>query len=236
FSGIPQKPHEIASQENWQSKINNLMGKKSTSPAKPMPVSSSIVVPFESSRSHDSMDVPILSPSGTVSTEDSSFTSREMAEECFGEQEMGSLPAVRLPTEVPDAAWQAVQPNWFPVPTGLRIDPAASESFKFGFDYAHGKSVIRISTPGMSDPKTVIAPILNHRSGSNPRRAGSRTVGPRHPPRTSRRGGRDTLEHTSDHGTASSSSRAVSSRGSRAFRSRGETWSRQGLTASATQS
>ncbi|KAI0460259.1 hypothetical protein F5B21DRAFT_139119 [Xylaria acuta] len=236
FNGIAQKPHEIASQENWQSKINNLMGKKSTSPAKPMPVGSSIVVPLESSRSHDSIDVPMLSPSGTASTEDSSFTSREMAEECFGEQEMGSLPAVRLPTEVPDAAWQAVQPNWFPVPTGLRIDPAASESFKFGFDYAHGKSVIRVSTPGMSDPKTVIAPILNHRSGSNPRRAGSRTGGPRHPPRTSRRGGRDTSEHTGDHGTTSSSSRAVSSRGTRNFRSRGETWSRQGPTSSATQS
>ncbi|KAI0863028.1 hypothetical protein F4860DRAFT_522610 [Xylaria cubensis] len=236
FNGIPQKPHEIASQENWQSKINNLMGKKSTSPAKLLPVGSSIVVPLEPSRSHDSMDVPILSPSGTASTEDSSFTSKEMAEECFGEQEMGSLPAVRLPTEVPDAAWQAVQPNWFPVPTGLRIDPAASESFKFGFDYAHGKSVIRISAPGMSDPKTVPAPILNHRSGSNPRRAGPRTGGPRHPPRTSRRGGRDASEHIGDHSATSSSSRPVSSRGARSFRPRGETWSRQGPTASAAQS
>ncbi|KAI0555142.1 hypothetical protein F4679DRAFT_569866 [Xylaria curta] len=237
FNGIPQKPHEIASQENWQSKINNLMGKKSTSPAKLLPIGSSIVVSLEPSQSHDSMDVPILSPSGTASTEDSSFTSKEMAEECFGEQEMGSLPAVRLPTEVPDAAWQAVQPNWFPVPTGLRIDPAGSESFKFGFDYAHGKSVIRISTPGMSDPKTVPAPILNHRSGSNPRRAGPRTGGPRqHPPRTSRRGGRDTSEHIGDHSTTSSSSRPVSSRGARNFRPRGETWSRQGPAASAAQS
>ncbi|KAI0486001.1 hypothetical protein F4859DRAFT_502430 [Xylaria cf. heliscus] len=236
FNGIPQKPHEIASQENWQSKINNLMGKKSTSPAKSTPVGSSIVVTLESSRSRDSMDVPILSPSGSASTEDSSFTSREMAEECFGEQEMGSLPAVRLPTDVPDAAWQTVQPNWFPVPTGFRVDPAASESFKFGFDYAHGKSVIRISAPGMPDPKTVIAPVLNQRSGSNPRRAGSRIGGPRHPPRISRRGGRDTSEHTGDHSTTSSSSRPVSSRGARAFRPRGETWSRQGPTTSAAQS
>ncbi|KAI0446764.1 hypothetical protein F4803DRAFT_451459 [Xylaria telfairii] len=236
FNGIPQKPHEIASQENWQSKINNLMGKKSTSPAKSMPVGSSIVVPLESSRSRDSMDIPILSPSGTASTEDSSFTSREMAEECFGEQEMGSLPAVRLPTEVPDAAWQAVQPNWFPVPTGLRVDPAASESFRFGLDYAHGKSVIRIFSPGMSDPKTVNAPILNHRSGSNPRRAGLRAGAPRHPPRTSRRGGRDTSEHTGDHSTTPSSSRPVSSRGARNFRPRGDTWSRQGPLTSATQS
>ncbi|KAI3320068.1 hypothetical protein HD806DRAFT_246028 [Xylariaceae sp. AK1471] len=236
FNGIPQKPHEIASQENWQSKINSLMGKKSTSPAKSVPAGSSMMVPIQFPRSHDSMDVPILSPSGTESSEDSSFTSKEMAEECFGEQEMGSLPAVRLPTETPDAAWQAVTPNWHPAPAKLRVDPTGCEPFKFGFDYAHGKSVIRISTPGMSDAKTVIAPVLNHRSGSNPRRAGPRGGGVRHPSRGSRRGGRDALEHTGDHGSTSSSSRTVSGRGARSYRPRGETWSRQASSASAAQS
>lgn len=236
FNSIPQKPHEIASQENWQSKINNLMGKKSTSPAKFMPVGSSMIVPLEPSRSHGSTDIPILSPSGTDSTEDSVFTSKEMAEECFGEQEMGSLPAVRLPTEAPDAAWQAVKPDWLPAPTEIRVDPAGCEPFKFGFDYAHGKSVIRVNTPGMPDAKTVIAPALNHRSGSNPRRAGPRTGGPRHPPRAGRRGGRDTSEHTGDHSTTTSSSRTVSSRGARSFRSRGETWTRQAPSSSAAQS
>ncbi|KAI1420988.1 hypothetical protein F5Y12DRAFT_68442 [Xylaria sp. FL1777] len=236
FNGIPQKPHEIASQENWQSKINNLMGKKSTSPAKFIPTGSSMTDSLESSRSHDSMDVPILSPSGTDSTEDSAFTSKEMAEECFGEQEMGSLPAVRLPTETPEAAWQTVKPNWFPTPTELRVYPAGCEPFKFSFEYVHGKSVIRISTPGMPDAKTVIAPLLNHRSGSNPRRAGSRTASSRHPPRPSRRGGRDPSEHAGDHSTTSSSSRAVSSRGARSFRSRGESWGRQVSSTSAAQS
>lgn len=236
FSGIPQKPHEIASQENWQSKINNLMGKKSTSPAKCIPLGSSMTDSLESSRSHDSMDVPILSPSGTDSTEDSSFTSKEMAEECFGEQEMGSLPAVRLPTDTPDAAWQPVEPNWFPAPTELQVYSAGCEPFKFSFEYVHGKSVIRISAPGMADAKTVIAPLLNPRSGSNPRRAGPRTGGSRHPPRPSRRGGRDPSDHAGDHSTASPSSRPVSSRGARNFRLRGETWGRQVPSASAAQS
>ncbi|KAF2970211.1 hypothetical protein GQX73_g3346 [Xylaria multiplex] len=235
FNGIPQKPHEIASQENWQSKINNLMGKKSTSPAKFTPVGS-ITDSLESSRSHDFMDVPMLSPSGTDLTEDTSFTSKEMAEECFGEQEMGSLPAVRLPTDTPDALWQAVQPNWSPVATELRISPAACEPLKFSFDYAHGKSIIRISTPGMPDAKTVIAPLFNHRSGSNPRRGGPRAGGPRHPPRVSRRGGRDASDHTGDYSTTSSSSRTLSSRGARSFRSRGETWTRQAPSTSAAQS
>ncbi|TGJ84060.1 hypothetical protein E0Z10_g4686 [Xylaria hypoxylon] len=158
FNGIPQKPHEIASQENWQSKINNLMGKKSASPAKFMPVGSSMIDSLESSRSHDFMDVPMLSPSGTDSSEDSSFTSKEMAEECFGEQEMGSLPAVRIPTETPDALWQAVKPNWFPAPTELRINPAGCEPFKFSFDYAHGKSVIPI--PGVRVPVPEVLDIL----------------------------------------------------------------------------
>ncbi|GAP85908.1 putative ATP synthase subunit mitochondrial protein [Rosellinia necatrix] len=236
FNGIPQKPHEIASQENWQSKINNLMGKKSTSPVKFSSAGSSMIGQLESSQSHDSMDIPILSPSGTDSTVDSSFTSKEMAEECFGEQEMGSLPAVRLPTEAPDAAWQAVQPNWFPTPTGFRVNPTSCEPFKFGLDYDHGKSVIRISTPGMLDAKNVYAPMLGHRSGSNPRRAGPRAGGPRHPPRANRRGGRDSSEHMGDHSTASSSSRAASSRGTRNFRSRGETWSRHIPSTSTTQS
>ncbi|KAI1277104.1 hypothetical protein F5Y07DRAFT_388664 [Xylaria sp. FL0933] len=227
FNGIPQKPHEIASQENWQSKINNLMGKKSTSPAKYMAVGTSMTDSLESSRSHDYLDVPILSPAGTDSTEDSSFTSKEMAEECFGEQEMGSLPAVRLPAETPEAAWQTVKPNWFPAPTELRVYPAGFEPFKFSFEYVHGKSVIRIFTPGMADAKTVIAPLFSQRSGSNPRRAGSRTGSSRYPPRPSRRGGREPSEHAGDNSTTSSSSRPVSSRGTRSFRPRGEVWSRQ---------
>ncbi|KAI0395779.1 hypothetical protein F5Y17DRAFT_456645 [Xylariaceae sp. FL0594] len=228
FSGPPQKPHEIASQENWQSKINSLMGKKSASTAKSVQTPS-MTVPIEFPRPDDAMDVPVLSPSGTDMTEDSSFTSKEMAEQCFGEQEMGSLPAVRLPTETPEAAWQAVLPNWQPAPAKLRVDPTASESFRFGLDYAHGKSVIRIFAPGMPDAKTVVAPVLNPRSGSNPRRGTPRgAVGARHPSsRGGRRGPRDTSEPASEHLPAPTSGRTVSSRGPRNFQARRETWSRQ---------
>ncbi|KAI0505770.1 hypothetical protein F5B22DRAFT_496480 [Xylaria bambusicola] len=236
FNGIPQKPHEIASQENWQSKINNLMGKKSTSPAKYIPIGS-MADSFEYSRSHDHMDVPILSPAGSDSTDDSAITTKEMAEECFGEQEMGSLPAVLLPVETPDAAWQAVKPNWIPTPTELRVSPSGCEPFKFSFDYVGDKSVIRISAPGMAGAKTVDAPLLNPRSGSNPRRAGPRTGSSRHPARPSRRGGRDPVDHAGDHSTTSSSSRAVSSRTERRFRPRGgEPWGRHAPSTSAAQS
>ncbi|KAI1433664.1 hypothetical protein GGR50DRAFT_480062 [Xylaria sp. CBS 124048] len=242
FNGILQTPHEIASQETWQSKINSLMGKKSSSPPKSMPAGSSMMVPIELPRSLDSMDVPILSPSGTDWTEDSSFTSKEMAEECFGEQEMGSLPNVRLPAETPEAAWQAVLPDWLPAPVKLRIEPSGRESFKFGFDYVHGKSVIRILTPGMPDAKTVTAPVISHRSGSNPRRAAPRggLLRHPHPSRGGRRGGaRDTIERGGDHGVdhgSASSSRGMSSRGPRSYRPRGESWTRQGPSTSAAHS
>ncbi|KAI0165017.1 hypothetical protein GGR57DRAFT_514851 [Xylariaceae sp. FL1272] len=222
FNGIPQKPHEIASQENWQSKINNLMGKKSTSPAKPAPLGAGML-PIEFPRSHDSTDVPILSPSGTDSTEDSSYTSREMAEECFGEQEMGSLPVVQLPTKTPEAAWQAVTINWNPLTKWMRVVSTAGEPLKFFYDEDSDRNrVIRISAPGMSDPKTI--PIPNGRSGSNPRRSVPRGGSARH---SSNRGGRrngrdDNGEPTS----APSSIRTASGRG-RGYRPRPDTWGRQ---------
>ncbi|KAI1322923.1 hypothetical protein F5Y16DRAFT_24517 [Xylariaceae sp. FL0255] len=226
FNTIHQTPHEIASQENWQSRINNLMGKKSTSPFKP--AATSMMGPIEFPRSHDSMDVPILSPSGTDSTDDSGYTSREMAEECFGEQEMGSLPPVRLPTETPAYAWEPVSPNWHPVPMKLRVDPTGSEPFKFPVDLANPKTVIiRISAPGMVDAKTVTAPLPSHRSGSNPRRSGPRTGNPRHVSRGGRRGGRDSSEHLGDNAPASST-RNPSDRGrGGGYRSRTENWSRR---------
>ncbi|KAI1261070.1 hypothetical protein F5Y18DRAFT_214756 [Xylariaceae sp. FL1019] len=222
FNGIPQKPHEIASQENWQSKINNLMGKKSTSPAKPAPLGAAML-PIEFPRSHDSMDVPFLSPSGTDSTEDSSYTSREMAEECFGEQEMGSLPVVQLPTKTPEAAWQAVTINWNPLNKVLRVIPAAGEPLKFFYDEDSDRNrVIRISAPGMSDPKTV--PVPNGRSGSNPRRSGPRGGSARH---SSNRGGRrNGRDDNGEPSSAPSSIRTASGRG-RGYRPRTETWGRQ---------
>ncbi|KAL7629731.1 hypothetical protein AAE478_001254 [Parahypoxylon ruwenzoriense] len=150
YSGIPQRPHEIASQENWQDKINNLMGKKSTPAARSLAVDSSSRIALEYTQSYDPATValPGLSHSvSSITTEDSDYISKEMAEECFGEQEMGSLPAVRLPSEAPDALWQAVEPNFDPTPVKLRIDPTGAEPFRFPHDISNGKSVIPAGPP-----------------------------------------------------------------------------------------
>ncbi|KAI1078211.1 hypothetical protein F5B20DRAFT_232633 [Whalleya microplaca] len=236
YQGHPQRPHEIASQENWQDRINNLMGKKSTSPAKSMAVDSSSRIALEDAQSYDPATValPGLSMSTcSLSTEDSDFTSREMAEECFGEQEMGSLPAVRLPSKAPDALWQPVHLNFDPTPAKWRVDPTGAEAYRFLPDMSNGKNVIRVSAPGMSEVRTVPVHFANHRSGSNPRRGGSQRGSRRTSGRGGQhRGGREPSDHGMDHAPTG---RAPSTRG-RGYRPRTENWVRHTASASAAQS
>ncbi|KAI0482003.1 hypothetical protein GGR56DRAFT_164952 [Xylariaceae sp. FL0804] len=235
YNGISQKPQEMMSQENWQEKINSLMGKKATSPAKSIPVDSSSIPSLEL-HPYDSATVsmPCLSPSYTDSTEDSCFTSRGMAEECFGEQEMGSLPAVHLPLDAPEAAWQPVTPNWSNIPMKLRVEALASEAYKIPYDYVEGRSVIRILTPGMTDIKTVQAPIFNPRSASNPRRQGHRGSGSRRVSRGGQRASRDSSDHAGDR-VSSHGGRSMSNRGGRGFRPRPDNWGRHASSASTAQ-
>ncbi|OTB01124.1 hypothetical protein M426DRAFT_14842 [Hypoxylon sp. CI-4A] len=151
YSAIPQTAREIALQENWQDKINSLMGKKSSPPVKSMTVVSSTKIALEHSHSYDPATValPGLSLSvSSVDSDDSDYISKEMAEECFGEQEMGSLPAVRLPSDAPDALWQAVEPNFEPAPAKLRVNATGAESFRFLPEMANGKITDPTATLG----------------------------------------------------------------------------------------
>lgn len=239
YGSIPQKPHEIASQANWQDKINNLMGKKVTLAAtKSMAVDSSSRIALEHVQQYDPATVALPGPSFSFSPaipNHGHFTSKEMAEECFGEQEMGSLPAVRLPSEAPDALWQAVEPNFDPAPPKLRVDATGAETLRFPPETSNGKSVIRVSVPFMSEPKTVPAPSLSN--SNTPRRPGPRGSPRRAPGRGGQRGGRDQhSSHAGDHTSPHSSSRPPSTRSSRGgYRPRTENWGRQS-TASTAQS
>ncbi|KAI1373246.1 hypothetical protein F4677DRAFT_456072 [Hypoxylon crocopeplum] len=240
YGGISQTPREIASQENWQDRINSLMGKKLTPPAKSLAVDSSSRIALEHIQSYDPATValPGLSHSVTsAASDDSDYTSKEMAEECFGEQEMGSLPAVRLPSEAPDALWQAVEPNFDPAPVKLRVDATGAEALRFSHEVSNGKSVIRVSAPFMTEAKTVLMPFANNRSTSNPRRAGP-SRGPRRlSSRGGQRGGREHGEHAGDHASSHSSSRPPSTRSGRGgYRARTENWGRHTSAASAAPS
>lgn len=84
------------------------------------------------SSSRTAMPQPTNSISATVSlpgiyapstiVDDSSFVTKTMDEDCFEEQEMGSLPPVHLPTDVPDAAWA---PAKFPPRQDRKLLPVA---------------------------------------------------------------------------------------------------------------
>lgn len=237
---IAQRSTEITTQENWQEKINTLIGRK--------PVSSYHRPVSVDSASKSALDdtfhpvpalvsLPSLSPSGSTSTDDTSFTSKEMAEEFLGEQEMGSLPFVCLPNKVPDALYQAVEPNWGTIPAKFRVDAMAAEMARFPLEYVNNKCVIRISVPGMEESKTVLAP-HPPRSKSNPRRQLPR--GSRHVSGRGQR--RDGSGFNGDHNSVPSSDRPerserpTSNRGRGGFRARSDNWHRQSASAQVAQS
>lgn len=188
------------------------------------------------------VSLPSLSSASSVNSDDSTYTSREMAEECFEEQEMGSLPAVHLPSETPEALWQAVTPNWSPLMPKYRVHATNAEPHRFSHDFLNGNSVIRVSTPGMQEVKTIhfkTQPArsgLNSRTRSNPRRASVRGGGK--PSSRGQKGGRDgTLDgpNSSNNTGSLSSERPSASRGGRGgFRARSEAWTRQPASAAAT--
>lgn len=204
YGGIHQTPYEISSQENWQEKINTLFGKNtSPAPTKSMAVDSSSRIALEHTHSFDPATVALPGLSHSVSSltsDNSDYTSREMAEECFGEQEMGSLPTVRLPSEAPDALWQPAEVHAEPVPLKLRVDPISAEAWRFPApEMTNGRNVIRISGPFMTEPKTVLMRYDNARSNSNQRRQGPRGGARRLSGRGGQRGGREHSDHSGEH-------------------------------------
>ncbi|KAH7035647.1 uncharacterized protein B0I36DRAFT_347388 [Microdochium trichocladiopsis] len=229
--GQSQRGNESKAQGNWQDKINSLMGRKAPRPT----VDSTSRISMEHGSRSANVSLPSLSSASSVISDDSTYTSREMAEECFEEQEMGSLPAVHLPMKAPEAMWHAVNPNWLPLVPKYRVHATNAEPHRFGFDYEQGQSVIRVSAPGMPEVKTVQFNVASRsgfsgRTRSNPRRGGSRG-GNKHTPRGGQRGGREgILEGPSPNNSTAgpSSDRPKASRGGRgSLRSRSEAWSRQ---------
>ncbi|KAH8681781.1 hypothetical protein BX600DRAFT_505430 [Xylariales sp. PMI_506] len=240
---IMQKSHELTTQENWQEKINSLMGRRAgPPPSRPMTVDSSSKSAFDAHTNHPAtVSLPGLSPTGSTFTVSSSVTSREMAEECFDEQEMGSLPLVHLPTTAPDALWpgKATDPNWHPLHARYRVDATAVDSMRFPYETVNNKNVYRIMAYGMVEAKTVAAPFAP-RSKSNPKRQGGRSS--RHVSRGGPRGGgsRENGDHSSVPPSERSErpERLSSNRGRGGYRTRSENWGRHsaGAAPQATQS
>ncbi|KAK8028623.1 hypothetical protein PG991_005679 [Apiospora marii] len=222
------RPVQFGTQENWQDKINNLIGRKPSSAARPTVVDSSSKSAFDA-HGHYSATVSLPNASSASSNipEESAVTSKGMAEDCFDEQEMGSLPPVHLPKQAPDALWNPVDPNWQPQPPRFRVEATVADNPRYVYEYVNSKPMIRFKTPGMEEAKFVPAP-FSSRTKSNPRRQALRGA------RSSRGGTRGGRDVAGDHSTSTPSDRLErperhdrsSNRSRGGFRPRSENWTR----------
>lgn len=178
----PYKGPEAASvppgqANNWQARIDSLLGVNSSAHTKLVPVDSA---------SRRSLEHPQFAQNATVSLprglfkncpsdDDGMPTTKDQAETCFEEQEMGSLPPVKLPKVIPEAAWH---PSAMPKPLPKKFWPSVSsaEEPRFQSDYSGNGAIIYISAPGMSGRKHVTLPLSRNRS--NPRRGGRSSRNP----------------------------------------------------------
>lgn len=183
---LPGSGHGHHSQGNaWQARFDDLLGgQRRVPPPSKLP-------------SSDQTAHTCLGPRPFAGVTTSDTTSKVMAEECFEEQEMGSLPTVRVPKRAPDLLWV---PAPAPLPRyglhkKLQVVGTSVESFSL-FGTPFSANAIRISIPGQANAKMVNLPFPRNRS--NPRREGrgsSRGGNGRHAP-NSHRGGNPSNANT----------------------------------------
>lgn len=216
--GAPQ------SQQEWQEKIYELTGRRAA-PKSP-------VVESASSRTLDHIVIQqqpatVSLPNYRVVREFHRVTSKPMAEECFEEQEMGSLPQVRIPHHTPAASFSPASFRAKPFPRGFAVLAATAKSFDI-LDHSGGS--IRISFPYMLAPKNV--PYHRNTGRTNSRgsghgRSSGRHRGPGAAHRGDNGGKRDASSHPTEANAAQPSASTSAPRG-RGYRGRsGDTWSRR---------
>lgn len=96
------------------------------------------------------------------------LVSKPMAEECFEEQEMGSLPQIRLPHKAPEAAWQPAVAQAKALPKRFLVQASIMEPFQIPSDLQGSLNTINIHFPGMNDAKSVPFPHLMTRGSRMP--------------------------------------------------------------------
>jgi len=112
---------EVTTAIGWQDRINNLMGRKPVSPSRSHALqvdsASKSALEVHPTRFTATVSLP-GSLTGDLTVDDDSVVSKPAAEECFEEQEMGSLPLVKVPATAPPAAWNPALP---PKSTGRNL-------------------------------------------------------------------------------------------------------------------
>ncbi|CAG8954799.1 hypothetical protein HYFRA_00004724 [Hymenoscyphus fraxineus] len=180
----------------WQDRINSLIGRKPTGNSPPksshalaVDSSSKNALELPRSQSAATVSLPSLS-SGVLASDDGSTVSKPAAEECFEEQEMGSLPPIKLPTNAPAAAWSPAPQIAKSIPRKFQAAEVVSmEPIDFPYEsVVHNRFTLRIHLPGKEE-KVVTGP-FTPRQRSNPRRGGGRGRGTPQTSSPNVRGGR----------------------------------------------
>jgi len=197
----PRTTHDIRNEAGppvdkgvaWQARIDTLFDKKHNK-------SHTLAV---DSSSKSALELPNLqflatvslpsSTSGDLASDENSIISKPPAELCFEEQEMGSLPAIKVPGTVPKNAWSpAPAPkvnkkyNHLNVLTVLPNQADEDESKQ----QAKNGIVVIIKLSNRMEAKSITLPIRQSSNGRN--RGGHRgTRGSRHTSTHRGRGGRD---------------------------------------------
>jgi hypothetical protein len=125
---------------------------------------------------------------GSDTNGDGTVESKPAAEECFEEQEMGSLPVIKVPNLAPRLAWDPA-PTPKPLARKFVISEVTSvEPLYFPQQITNNSTTIHIKVPGQDTATSVVMAVARQRS--NPRRGGSRGGVPRHASSSHLRGGR----------------------------------------------
>ncbi|RBR24624.1 uncharacterized protein FIESC28_02557 [Fusarium coffeatum] len=209
------------SQEKWQNRINSLLGSSRSPPQRSIGVDPASKSALDQVAHHDSATVSLPGNNAPAhfAKGKSSPVSKPMAEECFEEQEMGSLPQIRLPHKAPEAAWQPAPAQNKPLPKKFTVQPTVMEPYYFAAEVVGGGNAMRIRLPEMKETKIVTVPFSATRGGrGSSNRGGPRSRGPGY----ERRGGKRDVSSSRGEHPAPTSSRG--GRGS--YRGRGSDWGR----------
>jgi len=173
---------------NWQDRINSLIGRKNSPPkSHAFAVDSASKNALELPRQQYSATVSLPSR-GSNSADNGSVETKPAAEECFEEQEMGSLPVIKVPNSAPASAWHMAPPPK-PLPRKFVISDVTSiDSLQFPQQISNNSTSLHIKIPGQDFTTTVSMAVARQRS--NPRNRGGSRGTPRNGSSSHPRGGR----------------------------------------------
>lgn len=159
----------------WQDRISNLLGRKNSSPkSHTLAVDSSSKNALELPKQQlgATVSLPSLGP-GDLAIDHGAVESKPAAEECFEEQEMGSLPIIKIPNFAPSSAWDLAPSPPKSFPRKFQVSHVLSaEPIHLGPHIVNNHATVVVKLPGQHESKTVTIAVAS-RQRSDPRRSGN---------------------------------------------------------------